>query len=107
MFKKILKSYDYSLILVVVLLSIFGLVMIYSSSMVTAIQRYGYESDHFYDRQKIFLIVGAVLFLFFSAFPYKIMLSNRFFNSDCDNFFYVAHIYFSLRSFCGKCSKLV
>lgn len=78
MFKKILKSYDYSLILVVVLLSIFGLVMIYSSSMVTAIQRYGYESDHFYDRQKLFLIVGAVLFLFFSVFPYKIMLSNRF-----------------------------
>ncbi|WP_066052820.1 FtsW/RodA/SpoVE family cell cycle protein [Robertmurraya korlensis] len=78
MFKKILKSYDYSLILVVVLLSLFGLVMIYSSSMVTAIQRYGYESDHFYDRQKLFLIGGAVLFLFFSLFPYKIMLSNRF-----------------------------
>jgi cell division protein FtsW len=78
MLKKILKSYDYSLILVVVLLSLFGLVMIYSSSMVAAIQRYGYESDYFYDRQKLFLIGGAILFLFFAIFPYKIMLSNRF-----------------------------
>lgn len=77
MFKKILKSYDYSLIFVVVMLSIFGLIMIYSSSMVAAIQRYGYESDHFYDRQKLFLIGAAFLFIFFSLFPYKIMLSNR------------------------------
>ncbi|MDZ5470649.1 FtsW/RodA/SpoVE family cell cycle protein [Bacillus sp. 31A1R] len=77
MFKKIIKSYDYSLILVVLLLSVFGLVMIYSASMVTAIQRYGYESSFFYDKQKLHLIVAAFVFLFFALMPYKIMLSNK------------------------------
>lgn len=78
MLKKVLKSYDYSIIIAIVLLSLFGLVMIYSASMVTAIQRYGFESDHFYIRQKLFLIGGALIFLFFSVFPYKLMQSNKF-----------------------------
>ncbi|TKC18525.1 FtsW/RodA/SpoVE family cell cycle protein [Robertmurraya kyonggiensis] len=77
MLKKILKSYDYSLIIVVVLLAIFGLVMVYSASMVTAIQRYGYESDHFFVRQKIFLIAGALVFIFFAFVPYKLYLNNK------------------------------
>lgn len=77
MFKKILKSYDYSLIIVVFLLAIFGLVMIYSASMVTAIQRYGYESDHFFVRQRIFLLGGGVIFLFFAFVPYKLFLNNK------------------------------
>ena len=47
MFKKILKSYDYSLIIVLAMLTIFGLIMIYSASMVSAVQRYGWESDYF------------------------------------------------------------
>ncbi len=41
MVKKILKSYDYSLIIAIILLSLFGLVMIYSASMASAVQRYG------------------------------------------------------------------
>lgn len=77
MLKKILKSYDYSLIVAVVLLSIFGLIMIYSASMVTAVQLYGFESTHFYDRQKLILIAGAIAFLFFAVFPYKMMMSNK------------------------------
>lgn len=77
MFKKILKSYDYSLIIVVILLAIFGLVMVYSASMVTAIQRYGYESDHFFIRQKMFLLVGAGVFIFFALVPYKLYLNNK------------------------------
>lgn len=77
MLKKILKSYDYSLIFVIILLAVFGLIMIYSASMVNAIQRYGYESDHFYDKQKIILVIGAILFVFFAILPYKIMLHNK------------------------------
>lgn len=78
MLKKILKSYDYSLVIVVTLLAVFGLIMIYSASMVTAMQLYGYESDHFFTRQRLFLIVGALAFLFFAIVPYKIWLSNKF-----------------------------
>lgn len=77
MVKKIIKSYDFSLILVVALLTIFGLIMIYSASMVTAIQRYGVESDYFYDRQKLHIIGASLVFLFFAVFPYKLMLSNK------------------------------
>jgi len=77
MLKKILKSYDYSLIVVVALLAVFGLIMIYSASMVTAIQRYGYESDHFFDRQLIYLLASALAFLFFAIVPYKMYLNNK------------------------------
>ncbi|PLR79208.1 cell division protein FtsW [Bacillus sp. V3-13] len=74
MFKKIFKSYDYSLVIAMVLLSLFGLVMVYSASMVTA---YDYPSDHFFQRQKLHLIGASVVFLFFALFPYKAMKSNK------------------------------
>jgi cell division protein FtsW len=77
MVKKILKSYDYTLIITIVLLSLFGLVMIYSASMVSAIQRYGVDSDHFFQKQKIFLIVSAFVFIIVALFPYKAFLSNK------------------------------
>ncbi|UII57270.1 FtsW/RodA/SpoVE family cell cycle protein [Cytobacillus spongiae] len=77
MLKKILKSYDYSLIVVVAMLAIFGLVMIYSASMVTAIQRYGYESDFFYQKQKLHLILATFVFFIVAMFPYKAMQSNK------------------------------
>ena len=78
MVKKIIKSYDYTLIIAIILLSLFGLVMIYSASMVSAVQRYGYESDYFYQRQKLFLIGSAFVFVFTALFPYKIMRSTKF-----------------------------
>lgn len=77
MFKKILKSYDYSLIVVLILLSLFGLIMIYSASMVSAVQRYGYESDFFFQKQKLHLFLAAIVFVFFSLFPYKALKSNK------------------------------
>ncbi|WP_316568389.1 FtsW/RodA/SpoVE family cell cycle protein [Neobacillus sp. YIM B06451] len=78
MLKKILKSYDYSLIAVIAMLSIFGLVMVYSASMAFAVQRYGVAPDHFFQKQRIFLLGGAVIFSLFAFFPYKIMKSTRF-----------------------------
>lgn len=77
MFKKILKSYDYTLIIAVILLSGFGLVMIYSASMASAVQRYGVSADYFYQKQKLFLFGAAIIFIFCAAFPYKAMKSNR------------------------------
>jgi len=76
MFKKILRSYDYSLVIAITLLSLFSLVMVYSASMATAVQRYGVASDYFYQKQKVFLIIGAFFFVITSLFPYK-ALKNR------------------------------
>lgn len=77
MFKKILRSYDYSLILAIVLLSVFGLIMVYSASMAMAVQRYGVSSDYFYQKQKLFLIIAFFIFAFFAFFPYKILNNNK------------------------------
>lgn len=77
MFKKILKSYDYSLVIVVVLLAIFGLVMVYSSSMVWGVQRFGFESDYFYQKQKMHLIFAAFVFVIVALFPYKALQMNK------------------------------
>jgi len=78
MFKKILKSYDYSLIIAIILLSLFGLVMVYSASMASSVQRYGVESDYFYQKQKLYLVASGFIFAFIALFPYKIMKSTKF-----------------------------
>ncbi|RST60881.1 FtsW/RodA/SpoVE family cell cycle protein [Siminovitchia terrae] len=78
MLKKILKSYDYSIIVVYLLLCFFGLIMIYSASMVMAVQYYDYPPDFFYQKQKINLAVGFLFFLFFALFPYKAYRSKKF-----------------------------
>lgn len=78
MVKKILKSYDYSLVLAVVLLSTFGLVMVYSASMAYAVQRYGVASDYFYQKQKLFMLGSAAVFIFTALFPYKALKSTKF-----------------------------
>lgn len=77
MVKKIVRSYDYSLVIAVVLLAIFGLIMIYSASMVTAVQRYDYPSDYFYNKQKLHLILSAIAFVFMAIFPYKALQNNK------------------------------
>ena len=77
MLKKILKSYDYTLIIATILLCAFGLVMIYSSSMASAVQRYGYPPDFFYQKQKVWLLIFTVIFLFAAVIPYKIMMFKK------------------------------
>ncbi|MBM7716770.1 FtsW/RodA/SpoVE family cell cycle protein [Siminovitchia sp. FSL H7-0308] len=78
MLKKILRSYDYSIIAVYFLLCLFGLIMIYSASMVVAVQWFGYPADFFYEKQKINLLVGFLFFLFFAIFPYKAYKNKTF-----------------------------
>ncbi|WP_066252505.1 FtsW/RodA/SpoVE family cell cycle protein [Neobacillus drentensis] len=79
MLKKILKSYDYTLIVAVILLCTFGLVMIYSASMASAVQRYEVKSDYFYQKQKMWLLIFTLIFLFTAFVPYKIMQFTKWF----------------------------
>lgn len=71
MVKKMLKSYDYTLVLAPIILSIFGIVMIYSSSMVVAVDKYEGTPDLFFMKQLKWLILGIFVYIMVLAFPYK------------------------------------
>lgn len=78
MVKKILKSYDWSLLVVFLVLAIFGVIMVYSASMVTAIQVYGLESSrYFFDKQLSHLLFSFVFFIGAALFPYHLFKSNK------------------------------
>lgn len=77
LWKKIIKCYDYPLIAAVVMLSLFGLIMVYSASMVTAVTVFGVSSDYFYERQKLWVIVGLVAFAVMMMIPYKVWRNDR------------------------------
>jgi cell division protein FtsW len=79
MVKKIFKSYDYTLVLAIILLSAFGLVMVYSASMASAVQWYKQPSDFFYQKQKIFLLLSLGVFIVTAIIPYKMMKFTNFF----------------------------
>lgn len=78
MIKKILKSYDYSLIVTYIILITFGLIMVYSSSMIVAIQKFGYTADHFYKKQALSIMISLIVFVFFAIFPYKAYKNKKF-----------------------------
>ncbi|MFD1038742.1 putative lipid II flippase FtsW [Virgibacillus byunsanensis] len=65
-----LKDYDFTLMITPILLSAFGLVMIYSASMVVAVVE-GLESTHYFFRQIQWFTIGLLGFIFCSIFPYK------------------------------------
>jgi cell division protein FtsW len=71
MLKKMLRNYDYSLIISILLLCVFGLIMIYSASIVTSVEKYETSSDYFFIRQLIWLFGGLAVFVCFMVFPYK------------------------------------
>ncbi|WP_165995168.1 putative lipid II flippase FtsW [Bacillus sp. Cs-700] len=71
MIKKLFKHYDYSLIISVLLLCGFGLVMVYSASMVWAVMRHETNSAYFFNRQIIWLAASLIMFLLAMMFPYK------------------------------------
>ncbi|WP_077617688.1 putative lipid II flippase FtsW [Bacillus sinesaloumensis] len=78
MLKKIIKSYDYTLVLAVFLLCSFGLVMVYSASMVIAsAPKFGENPSFFFDRQKMALLVGSVALFVTMIIPYKIYASKK------------------------------
>ncbi|WP_347550514.1 putative lipid II flippase FtsW [Pseudalkalibacillus hwajinpoensis] len=71
MIKKLFKHYDYSIIISVLLLCGFGLVMVYSASMVWAVMRHEANSAFFFNRQIIWLAVSLIMLLLAMLFPYK------------------------------------
>ncbi|MEC1179489.1 FtsW/RodA/SpoVE family cell cycle protein [Metasolibacillus meyeri] len=64
------RNFDYPLFITYILLCLFGLVMIYSSSMMVAIMELR-PPDYYYAKQLTNLKFAAVAFLFGAFFPYK------------------------------------
>lgn len=69
--KRYTKNFDYPLFITYMFLCLFGLVMIYSASMVWSVNRYDFEPDHFYKKQVLNLILAVPVFLIGALFPYK------------------------------------
>lgn len=69
--KKYFKEFDYPLFITYFILCIFGLIMIYSASMMVAVNRLGQEPDFFYKKQLLNLIISAFAFMVGVTIPYK------------------------------------
>lgn len=69
--KRYIKNFDYPLFITYMFLCLFGLVMIYSASMVWSVNVYGFEPDFFYKRQILNLLVAFPVFLIAAFIPYK------------------------------------
>ena len=68
----VLKKIDYGLLISVLILSIFGLVMIYSSSYIWSLYKYG-NAYKFIINQGIFFIIGLFIMLVISKLDYKLL----------------------------------
>jgi cell division protein FtsW len=75
-FKLLFRNLDYSLLVTYIFLSLFGLVMIYSASQMTAIQSEGQAPDFFYQKQFSNLKVAFVFFFLALVFPFKKLSSK-------------------------------
>jgi len=65
-----LRNYDFTLMITPILLAGFGIVMIYSASMVSAVVD-GLDSTYFMFKQLQWFILSLIAFVFCSLFPYK------------------------------------
>ena len=65
------RNFDYPLFFTYVFLCLFGLVMIYSASMMVAIVYEDQAPDYFYKRQLLNLSVASFAFIVGAFFPYK------------------------------------
>ena len=52
--------------------------MVYSSSMITAVARYGYEMDFFYQKQKMAMILAFIVMIVLMIVPYKLYQNKKF-----------------------------
>jgi cell division protein FtsW len=69
--KRFLKNFDFPLFFTYLFLCLFGLVMIYSASLVYAVGEYKWAPDHFYRRQIFNLVIAFSAFFLAAFFPYK------------------------------------
>lgn len=65
-----LKNFDFTLMITPLLLAVFGIIMIYSASMVSAVVE-GLESTYYLKKQLQWFVLGLIGFLFCSTFSYK------------------------------------
>lgn len=63
-------GYDFTLLVTPILLSLFGIVMIYSASMVSGVME-GLSSTFYLYKQIQWFVVGLIGFIFFAVFPYQ------------------------------------
>src|SRR5690625_3730286 len=66
-----LKRMDYPLITSILLLSVFGLIMVYSSSYTLGAMEYD-GGSHFFIRQFQWLLIGVLFFIAAALIPYKV-----------------------------------
>lgn len=59
--KKLISKMDIPLLIVTIIFIVLGLVMIYSSSSVSAVVRYGYKPYHFFIRQAVFVVAAIII----------------------------------------------
>lgn len=65
-----IKNYDFTLLITPILLAAFGVVMVYSASMVVAVVE-GLDNTHYLYKQLQWFFIGFAGFIFCSIFPYK------------------------------------
>lgn len=69
--KQFIRNFDFPLFFAFLFLCLFGLVMIYSSSLVWAVGRYKWDPDYFFRKQIINLAIAFPAFFMAAFFPYK------------------------------------
>ncbi|GGD19399.1 putative lipid II flippase FtsW [Pontibacillus salipaludis] len=69
--KKLWKNFDFTLIFTPLILTAFGVVMIYSASMVYAVAKWGYSPDHYLNKQLIWCGLGLIAFTTTISIPYQ------------------------------------
>lgn len=69
-FKKGLKGYDYTLIITPIILAAFGVIMIYSASMVLAVAE-GKAANYYLIRQLFWFVIALFGYIILTIFPYK------------------------------------
>lgn len=70
-FKLYVKNFDYAMFAVYIFLTVFGLVMIYSASQMTAITSDLQSPDFYYNKQIAALKLAAIVFIIAVIFPYR------------------------------------
>ncbi|WP_407370433.1 FtsW/RodA/SpoVE family cell cycle protein [Carnobacterium sp.] len=71
------KYLDYYIFIPYLILSIIGILMIYSASSYIAISQYN-NSQYYFTRQAAFVILGLITSMFVFLFKYKLLKSKRF-----------------------------
>ena len=69
--KKVLKGLNYPLLLLTIIYSIFGCIMIFSASSISAVLRYKVSTNYIFIRQIVWVLIGSAVGIFAMFFPTK------------------------------------